>query len=423
MFAQGNLRWGQIFPANGTPIPDSICLKDNSAIDVNGASVPAYHQLAVRDDITISEALYDVANATLSVTATSSDKVVPPTLTLAGYGPFTNGSIFLGGMTAPPPRVSVISSARGANSLNVISTGAPVVTAVVVASNDSVNIIEDSGLIAISVINGDTLNGTQINPSATPITLTIIGGTTKGSTTINNATGVISYKPNLNANGTDSFTYTVTVNGVTSNIATALINIAPVNDVPIANPDMASGAVNTPLIIDVLANDTDVDGDVLSIVPLSLTALSSPPGSTFTATVNANNMIAFTGNGVGAYQFRYLATDGSAQSAQSPVITINLSSPEAVNATSVQYVASKGRWKVSGTTSIAAAHNMTLSFTGSCNANGRFIGTTSSAAGAFTFDLNTAVGGPLDSRRTNCNAVRVDSTLGNSDLTTPIIIK
>ena len=423
MFAQGNLRWGQIFPANGTPIPDSICLKDNSAIDVNGASVPAYHQLAVRDDITISEALYDVANATLSVTATSSDKVVPPTLTLAGYGPFTNGSIFLGGMTAPPPRVSVISSARGANSLNVISTGAPVVTAVVVASNDSVNIIEDSGLIAISVINGDTLNGTQINPSATPITLTIIGGTTKGSTTINNATGVISYKPNLNANGTDSFTYTVTVNGVTSNIATALINIAPVNDVPIANPDMASGAVNTPLIIDVLANDTDVDGDVLSIVPLSLTALSSPPGSTFTATVNANNMIAFTGNGVGAYQFRYLATDGSAQSAQSPVITINLSSPEAVNATSVQYVASKGRWKVSGTTSIAAAHNMTLSFTGSCNANGRFIGTTSSAAGAFTFDLNTAVGGPLDSRTTNCNAVRVDSTLGGSDLTTPITIK
>lgn len=136
MFAKGNLRWGQISPANGTPIPDSICLKDNSTIDVNGASVPAYHQLAVKDDITISEALYDVANTTLSVTATSSDKVVPPTLTLAGYGPFTNGSIFLGGMTAPPPRVSVISSARGANSLNVISTGAPVVTAVVVASND-----------------------------------------------------------------------------------------------------------------------------------------------------------------------------------------------------------------------------------------------------------------------------------------------
>lgn len=285
------------------------------------------------------------------------------------------------------------------------------------------NIIEDSDLIAISVINGDTLNGTQINPSAIPITLTIIGGTIKGSTTINNATGVISYKPNLNANGTDSFTYTVTVNGVTSYIATALINIVPVNDVPITNTDKASSAVDTPLIIDVLANYTDVGGDLLSIVPLSLTALSSPPSSTFTATVNANNMIAFTGNGVGNYQFRYLATDGSAQSSQYQVITINLSSPEAVNATSVQYVANKGRWRVSGTTSIVAAHNMTLSFIGSCNANGRLIGTTSSAAGAFTFDLNTAVGGPLDSRTTNCNAVRVDSTLGGYDLTTPITIK
>jgi hypothetical protein len=429
MAAQGNLRWGQIFPANSSPIPDSICVKDNSAVDVNGAHVPAYHQLAVKDDITISEALYDAVNATLSVSAASSDKVNPPTLTLAGFGQLSNGSILLGGMTAPPAKVNVISSARGTNSLNVATSGAPAVVTVVEASNDSVNIAEDSGLVVVPVINGDTLNGTQIDPFTTPVTLAIIGNSAKGVVAINNITGAINYTPNLNAYGTDSFTYTTTVNGVTSNIATAIINIAPVNDLPIANADTVGGAVNTPLTINVLANDTDIDGDALSIAAGTLTPLLSPFGSIFNAAVNANNTIAFTGDGVGAYQFSYRANDGTAQSVQASVLTINLSSPEAVNATLAQYIANKGRWKVTGTTSIAAAHTMTLKLTGvvagnqPCNANGRVIATTSSTAGGFTFDLATPIGGPLDPRTTNCNAVRVDSTLGGADLTTPISIK
>jgi Bacterial Ig domain len=422
MTAQGNLRWGQTFPANNTPIPDSICVKDNSAVDVNGAHVPAYHQLAVKDDITISEALFDATNSTLSVSAASSDKVNPPTLTLAGYGQMTNGSILLGGMTAPPAKVNVISSARGSNSLNVTTSGAPVVVTVVEASNDSVNIVEDSGLVAVPVINGDTLNGTQIDPNITSVTLTIIGNSTKGTVAINNATGAISYTPNPNAFGMDTFTYTTTVNGVASNVATATISIAPINDLPISNNDTIGGAVNTPLTINVLANDTDVDGDALSVAVL--TPLTSPFGSTFSASVNANNTIAFTGDGIGAYQFSYRASDGTTQSIQASVLTINLSSPEAVNATLAQYIANKGRWKVTGTTSIAATHTMTLKLTGvvagnqPCSANGRVIATTNSAAGAFTFDL---VG--LDPRTTNCNAVRVDSVLGGADLSTPITIK
>lgn len=426
MTAQGNLRWGQIFSAVGTPLPDSICIKDNSAVNVAGVSIPAYHQLPVNDEITISQALYDAATSTLTVAATSSDKVVPPTLTLAGFGTLTNGSATVAGMNTPPAKVSVISSARGSNSMNVATSGAPVIASLVLAGNDVANTLEDTAVI-IPVIVGDTLNGSQIDPNLTPITFSIVGNGTKGTTAINNATGAITYTPNLNANGVDSFTYTVTANGVTSNIATVTINITPVNDAPIANPDTAAGAINTPIIINVLSNDTDVDGDVLSIAAGSLTVPIGPAGSTSSVTANANGTVTFTGNGVGTYQFNYRATDGIAQSAQS-LVTVNLSTAETVNANPVEYVSSKNRWKVGGSTSIATAHSMTLKFTGlvgglPCNANGRVISTTNSIGTTFAFDVITTAGSPLDPRTTNCNAVRVESVLGGVDPTTPISIK
>ena len=105
----------------------------------------------------------------------------------------------------------------------------------------------------------------------------------------------------------------------------------------------------------------------------------------------------------------------------------SLSAPEAVNAQTVEYVLSKNRWKVSGSTSITASHAMTLSFTGTangvpCDANGRVIATTTAAAGSFLFDVLNATG-PLDPRNTNCAAVRVDSELGGVDPSTPIVRK
>ncbi|NOU00504.1 MAG: cadherin-like domain-containing protein [Gallionella sp.] len=427
MNAQNNLRWGQIFPAVGTPLPDSVCVKDNSAVDVLGNSIPAYHQLPVNDEVTISQAAYDAATSTLTVNAASSDQVVAPTLSLAGYGNLVNGTLTMAGITAPPAKVEVFSSARGSNFGNVTTSGAPVIVSVVTAGNDSAATLEDTA-VAIPVILGDTLNSAQIDPAITPVTLAIVGNPTKGIAAVNNVTGNIAYSPNLNANGADSLTYTLTANGVTSNIATVSISITPVNDAPIANADTAGGAINTPIVINVLANDTDVDGNVLSIAAGSLTAPVGPAGTTSSVAANANGTVTFTGNGVGVYRFNYNAFDGLAGSVLPAQATVTLSTAETVNANPVEYVASKNRWKVGGSTSIATAHQMTLTFTGvvgglPCNASGRVIGTTNSVGTTFTFDVPTTAGSPLDPRSTNCNAVRVDSVLGGVDPTTPIGIK
>jgi hypothetical protein len=90
---------------------------------------------------------------------------------------------------------------------------------------------------------------------------------------------------------------------------------------------------------------------------------------------------------------------------------------EVVAVTGADYVVSKNRWKVDGTTSVATAHNLTLKLSGvvggvACNASGRVIGTTTSIGNAYSFDFLNATG-PLDPRTTNCTAIRVESALGN----------
>ena len=67
--------------------------------------------------------------------------------------------------------------------------------------------------------------------------------------------------------GEDTFTYTLLTDGANgSDTAAVHVTILPVNDPPVAvedNATVAEGAGPTP--IDVLANDTDIDGDVLAV--------------------------------------------------------------------------------------------------------------------------------------------------------------
>jgi Tol biopolymer transport system component len=72
------------------------------------------------------------------------------------------------------------------------------------------------------------------------------------------------YSPALNASGTRTFMFSVS-DGVRTSYGTMTIVITPMNDPPIARVDFVSTLVDEPLEISVLSNDSDVDGDVLSI--------------------------------------------------------------------------------------------------------------------------------------------------------------
>ena len=79
--------------------------------------------------------------------------------------------------------------------------------------------------------------------------------------------GSYSYLPNENYHGPDEFTVVVVDGKGGSALITVRITVTPVNDPPNADPDMASvdeGSENN--VIQVLGNDSDPDGDDLTVV-------------------------------------------------------------------------------------------------------------------------------------------------------------
>jgi hypothetical protein len=65
------------------------------------------------DLITITKAEYNVENSALTVEANSSDRLIPPTLTLVGYGNLSSGQITVNNVSVSPATVTVTSSAGG----------------------------------------------------------------------------------------------------------------------------------------------------------------------------------------------------------------------------------------------------------------------------------------------------------------------
>jgi len=126
-----------------------------------------------------------------------------------------------------------------------------------VAVDDNVTIDEDTTVL-IDVLGNDT----DIDSD----TLTIIGFTQGSNGTVTHIGEVLSYTPTANFHGTDSFTYELSdgLGGITT--ATVTITINPVNDAPVANDDIAVVNEDAILLIDVLVNDDDVEGDTIIII-------------------------------------------------------------------------------------------------------------------------------------------------------------
>ena len=117
-----------------------------------------------------------------------------------------------------------------------------------------------------------------------------------GSVTLN-LDGTLNYTPSLNFNGTDSFTYTVS-DGVLTTAGTVLVSVAPVNDAPLGIDDSVSAEEDTAVTLNVLANDSDVEGDALAVESLTQgahgTVILNPDGSvTYQPEPNFNGNDAF----------------------------------------------------------------------------------------------------------------------------------
>jgi hypothetical protein len=128
--------------------------------------------------------------------------------------------------------------------------------------------------------------------------------------------GTVIYTPDPNYNGPDTFTYTVTAGGVTET-ATVTVTVVAVNDPPVAGPDSFVTLEDTPVTINVVGNDTDIDSDPLRVTAINGTAISpGGPGVAVTGgvvTLLASGELVFTPNADyhGAPSFSYTVADPS----------------------------------------------------------------------------------------------------------------
>ena len=146
-----------------------------------------------------------------------------------------------------------------------------------VAVGDSVTINEDSALTTTNVIANDT--------DAEGDTLTLTAATTSGTGTValNADNKSVDYTPAANFFGTEVITYTVSDGTLTDTAGTLIITVSSVNDAPVAVNDNAFENENTTSNnINVIANDTDIEFDELTV-----TAVTT--AGTGTVTVNADN--------------------------------------------------------------------------------------------------------------------------------------
>jgi len=113
-------------------------------------------------------------------------------------------------------------------------------------------------------------NDSHTGGTIDPTTVVITAGPGNGAVSVNSVTGVVTYTPNPNYFGPDSFRYTVAGNnGRASSPAVVNLTVMNVNDAPVSVLD--SGATNQDAILivpagsGVLSNDTDLDGDTLIV--------------------------------------------------------------------------------------------------------------------------------------------------------------
>ena len=140
--------------------------------------------------------------------------------------------------------------------------------------------------------------------------------------------------PAADYNGTVTIPYSVTDNAglVSTATANAVITVTPVNDAPVTGPDTATTAFNTPVTnINVLANDSDVDGDTLSVTGATVDPTKG------TVTVNGDGTLNFTPTATasGAVVITYTVSDGTTSTNGTLTVTVGANTAPVADAVAV----------------------------------------------------------------------------------------
>jgi uncharacterized repeat protein (TIGR02543 family) len=226
----------------------------------------------------------------------------PPDVTYAPNGDFSGNDAFTftvndGQATSAPAAVSI-----AVNAIN----DAPVCRSLNLVTDENVSV---SGSPDCTDVDNPVLSYQIVTPAQ------------HGTASISGS--LLSYSPNANYYGADNFSYQASDGALDSNVAAVSVTVNSVNNAPVANDDSATTPQDTPVTIPVLGNDSDADGDSLSI-----TAVSTPVHGT--TIINPDKTVTYTpaAGWYGSDSFTYTISDGHNGTASA---TVNIAVSQSQN--------------------------------------------------------------------------------------------
>lgn len=164
----------------------------------------------------------------------------------------------------------------------------------------------EGGVLRVVAINGQT-----VNPNVATV-YEVPGGLVQ----LNPSNGAITFYPSAGFSGTSSFTYTVADAGGKTQNGSVEITVGAANDAPEARDDNFVTDIHLPITIPVTGNDSDPNGDPLTVTLVDGQAVSATQAVAVaggTVILNAEGNLVFTpADGfVGAPSFTYTVSDPS----------------------------------------------------------------------------------------------------------------
>jgi VCBS repeat-containing protein len=287
--------------------------------------------VAVNDSATVSE---DAAQAPIPVLSNDTD-VENDARTISSTSDPAHGTVTLSGGTSGartnlsyqpdpeycnnPPGTSLDTFQYTINggSTATVSVTVNCVDDAPVTHNDSGNVNEDASATAVDLLSNDT------DIDGGPKTINSVTQPANGTVAITGGGSGVTYQPNANYcnnNGGTADKFTYTLNG--GNVGTVSMTVFCADDPPVAAHDSKSAIEDDPATaVDVLANDTDIDGGPKSVAsvtqPTHGTVVRNGDGSGLTYKPNANYCNFVSGHpelGGPSDDFNYTLNGGSTTS-------------------------------------------------------------------------------------------------------------
>ncbi|MDH5421536.1 MAG: DUF5011 domain-containing protein, partial [Acidimicrobiia bacterium] len=199
-----------------------------------------------------------------------------------------------------------IDDSRGGRSTAQVTIDVVEVNLPPVAVQDNITVLEDNSITIYPLANDE-------DPEGAKLTLTSVKDPVSGVVGFFDSTSLF-YTPVADFHGTVELAYTVSDPVGNATAGTIVVTVMPVNDAPVARPDAATASSYQALVLDVLSNDTDVDGDQLHITSVS----NAEHG--MVEVLNTGQIQYTPDNGfVGSDTLVYKASDGNGASSVSTV--------------------------------------------------------------------------------------------------------